>query len=167
MMLRTSDHARKPRTAAARGFTLIEILIVVVILGILASIVIAHFSNMRDEAKKAALSDTLHQIRSQLLLYTLQHGDQAPVLNGANWDPMTTRTVYAGKDCGPYLPSVPINLLNNYTDILVVATDPAFGDPVGQPNIGFVYNPNHGVIWATNTAGDKVYNEADPRDPNN
>jgi prepilin-type N-terminal cleavage/methylation domain-containing protein len=172
-MKRSYVHRREVRTGAptrallGRGFTLIEILIVVVILGILASVVFAHFRGLREEAKKAALSDTLHQIRSQILLYALQHGDQHPTIAGANWAPLTTRTVYSGKNCGPYLPSVPVNLLNNFTDVMVVAADPAFGDPVATPNIGFVYNPNHGVIWATNTAGDRIYNEADPTDPNN
>ena len=56
---------------------------------------------------------------------------------------------------------------NDFTDILVVAADPKFGDDVSGTNIGFVYNPNNGFIWGTNRAGNKIYNEAEPEDPNN
>ena len=57
--------------------------------------------------------------------------------------------------------------MNDFTDIAVVAADPAWGDPVVGVNIGFVYNPNDGVIWGTNRAGNKVYDEANPANPAN
>lgn len=45
----------RPRQAAARrGFTLVEVLIVVVILGVLASIVVPAFGGTTDEARKGA-----------------------------------------------------------------------------------------------------------------
>lgn len=150
------------------GFTLIEILIVVIILGILAAIVMPMFAHATSDAKRAALSDQLHGIRVQIQLYTLQHGDTRPDLTAANWDALTTVTTSPdGKNCGPYLPTVPRNPLNQFSDVAVVAADPTWGDAVSGANIGFVYNPNSGVIWGTNTAGNKVYNEADPNDPNN
>ena len=40
-----------------RGFTLVEILIVVIILGILASIVVAQFTNVRGSTSAVALKD--------------------------------------------------------------------------------------------------------------
>jgi prepilin-type N-terminal cleavage/methylation domain-containing protein len=150
-----------------RGFTLIEILIVVIILGVLASLVVPLFAEVSNDARRAALSDQLHGIRVQIQLFTLQHGDTPPNLNGANWDDLVTQTFYRGEPRGPYLPSIPRNTLNQFSNVAVVNADPAFGDPVAGANIGFVYNPNTGVIWATNTAGNRVYNEANPRDPNN
>jgi prepilin-type N-terminal cleavage/methylation domain-containing protein len=42
------------RTTGSTGFTLIEILIVVIILGTLASLVIAQFSGVRDDTEKTA-----------------------------------------------------------------------------------------------------------------
>ncbi len=150
-----------------RAFTLIEILIVVILLGILASVVIAMFRPATTDARQAALSENLGILRAQIQLYTLQHNDQTPDLS-ANWDALiTTTTDLMGNPRGPYLPSIPRNPLNNNYGIAIVATDPAFGDPVNGNGIGYVYNPNNGFIWGTNTAGDRVYNEGNPQDANN
>ena len=70
-------------TAPARqpvrpGFTLIEILIVVVILGILAAIVIPQFGNASREARQASLLTTVQTLRSQIALFRLQHNDFLP-----------------------------------------------------------------------------------------
>ena len=51
------------------GFTLVEILIVVVILGILSAIVIPQFTSASDTAKANAMTTQLQTIRSQLELY--------------------------------------------------------------------------------------------------
>lgn len=155
------------KKTTTRGFTLVEILIVVIILAILAVIVIPQFANATADAKRASLSDQLHHIRVQIQLYTLQHGDTSPPLNGGDWSSLVNPSTFNGKPTGPYLPSVPKNMLNGFSDVAVVAANPAFGDPVAGSNIGFVYNPTTGVIWATNTAGDRIYNEANPNDPNN
>jgi prepilin-type N-terminal cleavage/methylation domain-containing protein len=159
---------RHDRQALARrgAFTLVEILIVVIILGILASVVIAQFQNTTADSKKAALTDNLHQIRCQIQLYAIQH-DVNPTLTGADWTDLTDRVTIGAKTYGPYLPSIPRNNLNNYTNVAVVATNQAFGDAVAGVEIGWVYCPSTGYIWATNRAGDKIFNEADLNDPNN
>lgn len=56
------------------GFTLVEILIVVVILGILAAIVIPQFSSASQEAKESNLKSNLQAIRSQIQLYNIKEG---------------------------------------------------------------------------------------------
>jgi prepilin-type N-terminal cleavage/methylation domain-containing protein len=152
---------------AGRGFTLIEILFVVIILGVLAAIVIPRFASAEESTRKAALSDQLNAIRTQIHLFIVQNEDRSPTLDGADWNDLITQTTYGSKPRGPYLPSIPINPLNNYTNVLVVAADPNFGDAVAGANIGFVYNPNSGFIWGTNRAGDLIYNEANANDPNN
>ena len=63
---------------AKRGFTLVEILIVVVILGILAAIVIPQFTQASTEAKENSLCSNLQSLRSQIELYKCQHNDTAP-----------------------------------------------------------------------------------------
>lgn len=59
----------RPRTKAKRAFTLIEILIVVVILGILAAIIIPQFAESADAAKTNAANSTLKTVRAQVELY--------------------------------------------------------------------------------------------------
>jgi general secretion pathway protein G len=151
-----------------RAFTLVEILIVVVILGILAAIIIPRFANASKDARRAALASQLNSVRAQIQLYTIEHGDQRPPnLGGNNWTDLTTQSVYNGTNRGPYLPMVPINPLNGFTNIVVIAADPSWGDPVVGANIGFVYNSNSGFMYGTTALGDKVYNEAAPLDPAN
>src|ERR1700689_507338 len=63
-----SRPGRKNRQRAA-GFTLVEILIVVIILGILAAIVLPQFSNASQTARQNALKDELRFLRSQIQIY--------------------------------------------------------------------------------------------------
>ncbi len=144
-----------------QAFTLVEILIVVVILGILAAIIIPRFANASKDARRASLSSQLGAVRAQIQLYTIEHGDQRPPnFTGNNWTDLTTQTVYNGVNRGPYLPSIPVNPMNGYTNIAVVVADPG-------ANIGFVYNSSNGFIYGTSALGDKVFNESNPGDPAN
>lgn len=149
------------------GFTLVEILIVVLILGILAAIVIPKFTNASAEAKRSSLLSSLNTVRGQIELYMLQHGDQPPALSGSDWTAMTDLSTFNSQQTGPYLQAVPINHLNGYSDVATVASDQVGGASVSGTNIGFVYNTSNGKLWATNTAADKVFNEVDPEDPAN
>src|SRR5436305_6857435 len=67
------------------GFTLVEILIVVIILGILAAIVIPQFTNASQDARKSNLASQCQTLKSQIELYKLQHHDKAPDLS-TSWD---------------------------------------------------------------------------------
>ena len=67
-----------PASPTSRGFTLIEILIVVVVLGIIASIVLPQFSNASETAKENTLRDELRYLRTQIVVYKAQHADNAP-----------------------------------------------------------------------------------------
>ncbi|MDO8208470.1 MAG: type II secretion system protein [Gallionella sp.] len=61
-----------------RGFTLVELLIVVIILAILAAIVIPQFSGATVDAQESALNSNLNGLRSAIELYKTQHNGQYP-----------------------------------------------------------------------------------------
>jgi len=63
------------------GFTLVELLIVVIILAILAAIVVPQFVASTSDAKLAALDSNLRNLRSAVALYNQQHGEY-PAANG-------------------------------------------------------------------------------------
>ncbi len=95
------------------AFTLVEILIVVIILGILGAVVIPQFTSAAEDAKRSALVTNLQTIRSQLELYKLQHNGNYPTDSTTFANQMTQKTTASGSTTdgtlGPYLLSVPNN----------------------------------------------------------
>ncbi len=69
------------KRAVQSGFTLVELLIVVIILAVLASVAIPQFSSSTDDAKEAVLDATLSEMRNAIELYYHQHGEY-PSANG-------------------------------------------------------------------------------------
>ena len=61
-----------------RGFTLVEILIVVVILGILASIMVPSLSNASSAARESTLHEDLRYLRTQVGCFKYQHREVPP-----------------------------------------------------------------------------------------
>jgi general secretion pathway protein G len=96
-----------------RGFTLVEILIVVVILGILAAIVIPQFTEASSEAKVSSLISNLQTVRSQLQLYKIQHNDNYPAagMSGLLLGKTNSSGTLNAADAkyGPYLQEFPSN----------------------------------------------------------
>jgi len=105
------------RNARPRGFTLVEVLMVAVILAILAVIVVPQFSDASSDVKISALRSTLHTVRSQLELYKAQHNGNYPT--ASEWvNQMTKKTDVNGITAaegkyGPYLQSVPTNPIDD------------------------------------------------------
>jgi len=65
----------KARSFASKGFTLVELLIVVIILAILAAIIIPQFSGATDDAEQAAYDTNIANIRAAIDLYRQQHNE--------------------------------------------------------------------------------------------
>jgi len=132
---------------AKRGFTLVEILIVVVILGILAAIVIPQFTQASTEAKENSLCSNLQSLRSQVELYKVQHNDDVPLPEAAGtWNVMVYATDIDGATAGtpskerdaandiiygPYLERVPVNPFNDLDTIKEVAAKAAADNLTG------------------------------------
>ncbi len=62
----------KPRTARSAGFTLVEIMIVVAIIGLLASIAIPNFVKARAQAQMNACISNLHQIDGAIQVWATE-----------------------------------------------------------------------------------------------
>jgi len=136
--------------AKRSGFTLVEILIVVVILGILAAIVIPQFTEASTEAKLSSLCTDLQTLRSQIELYKIQHNDVAPTFANflAQMTQQTDITGAAGTDFGPYIQKIPVNQFNNKFDASgihgLLDNTGTIGDNVGS----WEYNQTTGAINA-------------------
>jgi general secretion pathway protein G len=127
-----------------KGFTLIEILIVVVILGILAAIVIPQFTDASQEAAASNLRSQLQTIRSQIELYNVQ-----------NPATMYDATVAAPGDAtfwdnliqGNYLQAAPLNPLTPNPGV----NDPsAVAAAVGVGGAWVWFEASPGDAWTLN-----------------
>ena len=152
------------------GFTLVEILIVVIILGILAAIVIPQFTNASNDARKGNILSQLQTLRAQIQLYKLQHKEQVPALitgdGGTQWGVLTKYTDINGNTSatadsthvyGPYYQHPPVNPL----------APTAFGSVLAATatgSNGWVYDETTGYICAVGTDATKYLNESDGSD---
>jgi general secretion pathway protein G len=164
--------ARKNARRASRGFTLVEILIVVIILGILAAIVIPQFTNASNDARKGNVLAQLQTLRAQIQLYKLQHKDAAPLLisgGSAPWDVFTKYTDIDGNVSatqtgnfvyGPYYQHPPVNPLAPAATGSNLATAPDGAS-------GWIYSETGstaGYICASGTNSTLYLNESDGTD---
>lgn len=149
------------RMYAKKGFTLVEILIVVVILGILAAIVIPQFTQASESARASSLKSQLQTIRSQLELYQVQHLGDYPTLANLQtgtpdqWTNMTVKTNQDGTttgapDLGPYLQKAPSNpFTNTETSTDVVALNSTTGVAASATAaVAWAYDETNGQIKA-------------------
>lgn len=61
-------------TKSKKGFTLVEIMIVVVIIGLLAAMAIPAFQKVREQSREKAITNNLRQIASAGQQYILEEG---------------------------------------------------------------------------------------------
>lgn len=93
------------RNITRSGFTFVEILLVVVIIGILASMVLPRFVGRSEEARQAAASADINaSIATALDMFELDNGQYPEKL-----DDLITKPGYATNWNGPYLKKKPVD----------------------------------------------------------
>jgi general secretion pathway protein G len=149
MFTKLGNRRRDIGRAGPAGFTLVEILIVVVILGILATVVLPQFSNASMTAKENTLKDELRYLRTQIIVYKAQHHDTAPGDDGNEAtfiDQMTKYTDEKGNvnatattvfKFGPYLSKIPKNPVTGDDKVEMSTQYPLVADG----GHGWKYNP--------------------------
>jgi general secretion pathway protein G len=148
---------------AKSGFTLVEILIVVVILGILAAIVIPQFTEASSEARLSSLCTDLQTMRSQIELYKIQHNDELPgeqtggatfiqAMTGMTDIDGTVETTAGDGVYGPYIQKIPTN---QFVDSDAIASGTATPDAipiVSDGTLGWYFNTDTGAFHACDSA---------------
>jgi len=117
----------------AVGFTLMEILILIGVMGILAAVIFPEYSRATTQGRNAALLSDLRMFRHAIELYRLDHDGVDPGVGGnASWaqcllvetdgggNVYTDAMAGAGvKSFGPYLDELPANPFNGLDTVRI------------------------------------------------
>ena len=133
----------KTKRWGASGFTLIELMIVVAIIGILAAIAIPKFASLIRKSSEGASKGNLGAIRSALSIYYGDMEGQYP----ADMDALTIN--------GKYLSVVPAAKAPNYhSDTSVIVYQTASNDGAGWTYNNTQGNANQGTVLVNCTHTD-------------
>jgi len=150
-----SRTVRQPgrRAWARRGFTLIEVLMVVTAMAIIAGVVVPQVTSVIDEAKNSAMLKDLREVTMAIERYRMDHAGSPPdLIQNDTLIQLVQKTDADGNlgsgpqhIYGPYLPEISKNALNGVSRVFRVNAAP----PASLSNrVGWVYHPASGQIWA-------------------
>jgi len=140
-----------------KAFTLIEIMIAVVLLGILAAVIIPTMKDHTAVARESTAKEDLYMVRTQIEFYKMEHDGVPPgYVNGEgvpesflllHFTGTTTVTGQASPNkvptapylYGPYIRKLPENPYNNLSTMIYVAEATAFADVVDGTSSGWLY----------------------------
>lgn len=130
------------RTQAHKAFTLVEILIVVVILGILAAIVVPQFVGAVTETSIATTQSELTKLRRAIEVFQVRNENGLPAVAAGDgtWGDLIANS-------GEYLKEAPANpyVGGENARVIVLGAGP---DAAYQNAHGWIYNDATGEIWA-------------------
>ena len=146
------------------GFTLIELVIVVVIIGVIAGIAIPRFGKLASGADSVALLSDLRTLRGSIQMYAAEHGGVFPALDKKKETFVAQLTAKTDADgnvgttlgvhiFGPYLhdplPAIPVGPNVGATEVKVTDKNPLAGEVnEGKTNRAWVYHHLTGEIIA-------------------
>jgi prepilin-type N-terminal cleavage/methylation domain-containing protein len=147
-----------------RAFSLIELVIVLVIMGVISAIAAVCMGAGAAGSCEAALAADLSRLRGAIDMFTVEHGENSPRLDGfaeqistyTNGGGHAQPTANAGHSYGPYLRQIPL---------LPAGADKGKNTVVGryQPGNGWVYEQSTGAI-AANAAPTELDSHGKPFD---
>jgi prepilin-type N-terminal cleavage/methylation domain-containing protein len=145
------------KTSCRSGFTLIEVLIVVVIMAVLAATIIPQFASSTKDAQTSTVNFNATTLRSQIELYRANHLQAYPTITNYALPQLTSTTDINGNigtgaafTYGPYLATVPSNPFSNLNTIGPVPT-PGTPPTTGDGKYGYVYDVTTGNIYPDHT----------------
>ena len=139
------------RLTNQKGFTLIELVIIIVVLGILAAVAIPRYQDITAEAKEASGRAALGSLRSGITIF---YANKAVTTGTATW-PTLAQLAAVDTVMAQAIPKNPFQADTNAPDSIV--TGVTKGVVVGTRG-GWAYKPSTGEIWPnSNVSGENAW----------